>query len=298
MSELQLIKDYLDDEQRRNSLFKLAVRVFGIQFGTWYQLGASNKRYIPFSYFDEDKAVANVSVNLLDLIIDGEVKKAIQIGTVMTHPEYRNRGLSTELMNLVIEQYEATCDVMYLFANQSVLNFYPKFGFEAVSEHLFSIEWASSQRPVAGEGIRPLDGNKKEDFQFIARFAVERLPVSQRFGTANDQGILMFYCLNVFNRDIYYLEQEEVIVIYQQYETEPSRLDIYDIISQKEIGIERVLARIAGDGIKKIVFHYTPDYNGIQLESSSFKGDDVLFVKTKGSVSFSAPMKHPITAQA
>ncbi|WP_282937379.1 GNAT family N-acetyltransferase [Paenibacillus sp. RC67] len=298
MKELQWVKDYLDDEPRRNHLFALAGQIFGLRFETWYQLGASNKSYIPFSYFDEDKAVANVSVNLLDMIIDGKVKKAIQIGTVMTHPKYRNRGLATSLMNQVLEQYEGKYDVMYLFANRSVLNFYPKFGFEPVNEQLFSLEWSFGQQSLKGEGIRSLEGNNKEDIQFIARFAADRKPVSQRFGTANDQGILMYYCLNVFSSNIYYLEQEEVIVIYKQDETMLSRLDIFDIISRKEFNIETVLSRIAGPDIKQIVFHYTPDYKGIQLQPSIFKGSDVLFVKTNGAFSLPTQIKHPITAQA
>lgn len=40
-------------------------------------------------------------------------------------------------MNKVLEEYENKYDYMYLFANESVLDFYHKFGFKPVEEHLF-----------------------------------------------------------------------------------------------------------------------------------------------------------------
>ncbi|MFS0871054.1 GNAT family N-acetyltransferase [Paenibacillus xylanilyticus] len=61
------------------------------------------ERYIPFSFVDGDQVIANASVNIHELIIHGEKKKAIQIGTVMTHPDYRGKGFSTRLMNKILE---------------------------------------------------------------------------------------------------------------------------------------------------------------------------------------------------
>lgn len=109
MNELQWVQNDMDDEPRRHRLFMLDDQIFGLKFETWYRY-TSGKGYISFTCFDNDQAIANVSVNLLDLIINGEAKKAIQLGTVMTHPDYRNRGLSNDLMNRVLEEYEGKCD--------------------------------------------------------------------------------------------------------------------------------------------------------------------------------------------
>lgn len=137
MQELIFMKNYKNNEVLRKSFFELAVNTFEINFEDWYQQGYWGERYIPYSYVDGDQVIANVSVNILELIIHGEKKKAIQIGTVMTHPDYRGKGLSTRLMNKVLAEYENKYDYMYLFANESVLDFYPKFGFKPVEEHLF-----------------------------------------------------------------------------------------------------------------------------------------------------------------
>ena len=74
MNELNYMKDYKNDENLRKSFNELATMVFGINFEDWYQKGFWNNRYIPFSYIDGDKVVANVSVNVLNLVINGEKK--------------------------------------------------------------------------------------------------------------------------------------------------------------------------------------------------------------------------------
>ncbi len=291
MQELIFMKDYQNNEALRKSFFELATNTFGLSFENWYQKGYWSERYIPFSFVESDQVIANVSVNLLDLIINGEKKKAIQIGTVMTHPEYRRRGLSASLMNKVLEEYENKYAFMYLFANDKVLDFYPKFGFKAVEEHLYSMDFTPSQ--FEHTGIRKLNVSQADDLRLIHKFASERLPVSQRFGTDHTQGILMYYCLNVFNNDIYYLENENAIAIYKK---ENKHMDIFDIINIKEVKIQDILTKIAGSDTETITFHFTPDYSGIDIKSVISHGG--LFVRTNGENFYPVHVKHPITSIA
>jgi predicted GNAT family N-acyltransferase len=65
----------------------------------------------------------------MQLAGDHGLRTLTQIGTVMTDPEYRGKGLAAELMNRVIGQYENESEAFYLFANDTVLDFYPRFGF-------------------------------------------------------------------------------------------------------------------------------------------------------------------------
>ncbi|WP_077215253.1 GNAT family N-acetyltransferase [Bacillus dakarensis] len=292
MNQLMFIKDYKHNDGFRNSFNELALKVFGIEFEDWYQKGFWNNRYIPFSYIEGSKVVANVSVNELDLVMDGVKYRAIQIGTVMTHPDYRNQGLAAKLMNKVLEEYREY-EFMYLFANRSVLDFYPKFGFISVDEYQFTMDASSA---AAGfPSIRKLDGTSLEDLNFIYQFATERIPVSQRFGTVSAQGILMFHCMGPFCDDVYYLEDEEAVVIFKR---EEERLDLFDIISKKEVAIKRILTKIIDCQTKKVVFHFTPDYEEIQIKSHLLNGDEVLFVRANGDLSFPMHSKHPVTSQA
>lgn len=293
MEKLQFIKNYKEHEQYRKSFFHLANSVFGLDFESWYEKGFWEASYIPFSYVDENEVIANVSINILDMIIEGKQYKALQIGTVMTHPDYRNKGLSKDLMNKVLAEYKNMYDFMYLFANDSVLDFYPKFGFERVAEYQYSTNFSYNLKHR--KELRKLDITNKDDLYFIYHLANERIPVSQRFATVNAPGIFMYYCLNVFSEDIYYHDSEEAMVIFQKAE---NQIEIFDIISRKPVDIHNILMDISRIGTNKIVFHYTPDYEGLTYESNPVKNGGTLFVKTSGNNEFPKQVKHPITSEA
>ncbi|MFD1887916.1 GNAT family N-acetyltransferase [Paenibacillus wenxiniae] len=291
MQNLKFTTKYKNNDKLRTSFFKLAADTFDINFERWYRQGGWGEQYIPFSFVDGDQVVANASVNTLELIIHGQRTKAIQIGTVMTDPNYRGKGLSTHLMNQILQEYEHTVDLMYLFANESVLDFYPKFGFKNVEECLFSTKYTSiSSKSTI---IRKLDINLAADLHLLNNFASNRLPVSQRFATDHTASVLMFYCLNVFNENIYYLEDQNVIVIYQQ---KDDHIELFDIISTNEINIKDISDQITDEYTKQITFHFTPDGQGLELNSTMT--NEGLFVKTVGDTLYPAHVKHPITSIA
>jgi GNAT superfamily N-acetyltransferase len=293
MYEWQFTKNIKNMDGLRESFNQLSTKTFGINFEDWYENGYWTEKYEPFTFMDGDKIIANASVNKLNIIVNGEIKKAVQIGTVMTHPEYRNKGLSARLMNKVLEEYEKTVDIIYLFANRSVLEFYPKFGFIPIDECQFFTDFTY----VKGhsDGVRQLDGTNQKDLQFIYKFALERLPVSTKFGITNTQELLMFYCMYVFTQNIVYLEHENVIIIYKH---EEEQLHIFDVISKAKIRMEDILRKIGRPETGKVVFHFTPNDQEMDMKSTIFNGSEVLFVKTKGDFSVPDSFKHPLTSQA
>lgn len=292
LEKLLFVKDYKDNEYLRNSFNQLASNTFGIEFESWYQHGYWTEKYQPYSYIDKGNIVANVSVNLLNLMINNKIKKAVQIGTVMTHPDYRNRGLSRRLMEIVLQDYK-NVDLIYLFANQTVLDFYPKFGFQAWEEVQYSINYSCN--PSDQVGIKKLDGRKPEDLAFIYSLAANRNSISRIFGTTSSEELLMFYCLMVFNQDLYYLEDEKVLVIFQN---DGDILHLYDVVCTKKVKLQDILSKIATTDTKKVVFHYHPDEKEVTLDKNPFQSSNVLFIKNLTNASLPNEFKHPITSQA
>lgn len=66
--------------------------------------------------------------------LEGIEKHYIQIGTVMTDEFYRGLVLSRKLIERIINEHKDNVDGIYLFSNDSVINFYPKFGFSKSTE--------------------------------------------------------------------------------------------------------------------------------------------------------------------
>jgi GNAT superfamily N-acetyltransferase len=129
------VTDYKENDELRKSFNVLTQKTYKFDFEFWYHYGYWGDKYIPYSLLKDNKVVANAFVNIIDFTILGEDKRYIQIGTVMTGQEYRGKGLSRFLMERILKDWESRCDLIYLFANESVLDFYPKFGFIPMGEY-------------------------------------------------------------------------------------------------------------------------------------------------------------------
>ncbi|MFD1736491.1 GNAT family N-acetyltransferase [Bacillus salitolerans] len=293
MEEIKFVKEIKNNEKYRSGFNELASQIFGIDFEPWYQYGYWTDRYEPYCYTISNRIVANVSVNKLDLIINGERKRAIQLGTVMTHPDYRNQGLSASLMKKIADEYESHYDMFYLFANSTVLDYYPKFGFRAVDEYKWTMNYSRKQTP--SRSLQRLNGRNKDDLDFIYQFATERIPCSNKFGTDHTENLLMFYCMYVFPEHIHYIEEDDTIVIYQGAGDE---IHIYDVICKKETDMLKVIDRITMMETQKVILHFTPYHcDQESFTREKFYGSEVLFVKTN-AVTLPLYFKHPITSQA
>ncbi len=95
---------YQKDEKSRKAFNQLAVKTFDLSFEDWYQASYWNERYRPYTLFEEGKAIANASINLMDFKINDAIQRFIQIGTVMTDVAYRNQGLSRFLMETILKK--------------------------------------------------------------------------------------------------------------------------------------------------------------------------------------------------
>ncbi|MGL5348183.1 MAG: GNAT family N-acetyltransferase, partial [Peptostreptococcaceae bacterium] len=100
------VSRYRNNEELRQSFNELAKKTFGIDFEQWYKDGYWSDRYMPYSLLDKEKVVANVSISIVDILIDGNKKKYMQIGTVMVDEDYRGIGLSKVLMEKVLSEWE------------------------------------------------------------------------------------------------------------------------------------------------------------------------------------------------
>lgn len=270
----------MNEDKYRISFNKLAMNTFGLDFEDWYKKDLFYHRYSCFSYINEDEVIANVSTNKMELVVEGEKKRALQIGTVMTHPGHRNKGLAASLMKHIIERYEDEYDIIYLFANNSVLDFYPRFGFNKVVEGAYELDVEQLQKK---EGItKKLKTDNEEDYKTILRLGTNRQPISEGLGVYNDTWPLLVYCFYEYKEDLFYLADEDVIVITRR---EAGRLHIYDVLSSKPIDLDSIVETIVMPQDRITEFHFVPELRKYKV-SKAFKErqEDTLFVRSNNTL--------------
>lgn len=292
MTNYQLIFDYRSNVKYRDSFNALSKLVFGLDFSIWFEAGCWNEDYICYSYIDCGQVIANVSVNKMSIILKGRNVQAVQLGTVMTHPDYRNLGLAAKLMEIVIAKYEKECDFIYLFANDSVLQFYPKFGFEAAEESKFTLK-RSDLEPTGAYPIQKLDVEK--DFALLKNFAENRVPVSTILGVKNNPHLLCFHFLLAFPKTLYYVEQMETIVIFEETD---GQLHVYDVLSKNTVDLDSVLRSIVSTETVCIHLHFTPEFQNVETYTKEINtASDRLFIRP-ASCDFPRYFTFPMTSHS
>ncbi len=298
---MEYIKNYKSDDALRLSFDALAKQTFGISFETWYQSGCWTDAYVPYSVILDGKVVANASANQMHLVIEGQKVKAIQIGTVMTDPQFRRRGLAQKLIEQIITDHENDVTFFYLAADEDAKSLYQRCGFSEIEEVKYT--W---QNPVATSlELYPMSMTLSALIELKKASALK----GSKLEAVSDEHILAFYYFHGFDEKIYRLKDGTVILadIIQDGEG----LHLYEVFSQKtdlnqDIGLNlNAILPITGAKIIKFDFDVSGLVIGLEKEIHPQSGWMVRPSKlseTQDAVNilkgFPKPFSYPKLAQA
>lgn len=276
---MEIVTQYKENEAMRNSFFELAKQVHGLDFSGWYQNGYWGDSYSPYSIWMDNAIVANVSVNEMAFRTEQGIKHYIQLGTVMTKPEYRNRGLIRTLMERIEEDYAGKTEDYYLFANDTVLEFYPKFGYKKV------VEWQPVKKVVntSKAVVKKVAMETKEDWDNFAKI-IEGSILNSEAQMVNNIGLYMFYLSQFMKNDVYSIEAEHAYVVA---ELENGILNLIDVFAKKQVDLAKIIEAF-GTEVTEVKLHFIPlDMNGFTLIPIQ-EEDLTTFVKGDGFAGFEA----------
>ena len=268
---MKITKQYRNNEKLRSSFNRLAEQTFGLNFENWYQNGYWGDNYDPYSIVVDGEVVANVSVNRTDLMIRGERKRLYQLGTVMTAPEYRNRGYIRAIMEEV-EKDTADADGVYLFANDSVREFYPKFGFEMGREMV----WTREVSQGGESAMAQIRMDKAEHWKLLEK-AMEKSSFRDGCHMVGNSGLIFFYVSQFMQDCVYYCEKLDAWVIA---ELEEGNLTVHNVFCGEGISLEQIIGAFGAE-VKHVTLGFTP------LEAEGFtckelkEEDSTFFAKGK-----------------
>lgn len=263
-------KNYRNNEALRASFNRLAEKTFGLNFENWYKNGFWKDNYIPYSVVIDGEVVSNVSVNACNINYKGKLVKLIQLGTIMTDDDYRGKGYARALMEEVMKDYDGKVDGIYLFANDSVLEFYPKFGFREAKEYQFTKDVTISGECTA----RNVPLRDKIDFDRTVEILDTKKQNAQLYMVDNP-GLYMFYLSQFMTENLFYIEECNSYAIA---EVEDDTLILHTIIGA---GAVDEVIRAFGSQVKKVVLCFTPkDTSGFE-KSELLEEDTTFFVQGK-----------------
>lgn len=263
---MELIYDYMKNDDLRHKLNALTQKTFGFDFESWVMNGYFEGDYIPYSFVDDEKVVSNVSANRMCFMQNGSRKEFIQIGTVMTDEAYRNRGLAGKLMEYVLEQYEGRQDGIYLFGDLGALGFYRKAGFAEGLQYQYRLKEDLLQ-PREGKEPPFLPVNQSYKHRYME--AVRQSAVNSALEQLNKFGLQMFYTADLSN--VYYAADLDCFAVM---ETEGDTMVLQSIICTKRLPMREILARMKGE-YRHLLLGFTPwEEDACLFEGEAFDGGE------------------------
>jgi len=224
--------------------------VYSISFDSWHRNGGWGADYESHSIIEDGKMLANLSITKIDLLLGGKTVRAHQIGAVATRECARGRGLSRRLMEHIFALYP---DVpAFLFANQTVLEFYPRFGFRQVQMSRTEIELSINNPPTMAVRLTPDEAIAALDRRRVFSGVID---------CTNTRSIQMFHLLGEFSDCAYRLPNCGAVVVAQQ---EGARLFIADIIAESPINFTEIAKELPFSGVTNVAFWFTPDAFGVE----------------------------------
>ena len=263
----KLVTNVRDNERLRQSFNELTQKIYYFNFVNWYEKGFWGDKYIPHVLLDGDKVVSNISVNLMRFVVNGQVKNYIQLGTVMTDPAYRNQGLSRYIMEYILDEYREKADGIYLFGNDSVLEFYPKFGFCPIHEYEYSLNLnkdslSTTEKNLIKYQMEKLNLSDKSMEDKLYRDILE-YETSNRKHNPNENlamydniGLYQFWLASDYRDNVYYLPEEGAYILAF---IESGILQVDQIISKQQIELPR-LAVSFNEIPSKVKLGFTPAF--------------------------------------
>ena len=241
-------------------------------FRRWCEWGQWSDDYRAFCLVEDGRVVANASVSRMRLVVDGDEIEGFQLGAGGCLPDYRGLGLARRAMQAALH---ACGDApALLFANPTVVDFYPRFGFAAAPQ------WRFQADVELHPGVEPapvLDLADPANRAEFLRLAAVSAPSSEVFAARDYGRIATWYAANGYaaplrrlDRDTWVFAQVEngVLTIEDVFAVDPARFDL-----------AAALPRLIDAPVHGLQFGFGPPRGWAQAGARAIEDDAHLFVR-------------------
>lgn len=284
------------DRAWHDRFFSFVASIFeaGRTFSAWGARRGWIDGYDVFAVVVDDQIVSTVGRQSMRYVINGKERNGYQIGAVATHPDHRHRGLARLLMNKILSELDAPDQPVILFANSSVLDFYPRFGFRRLAQSRFvghvDVRPAGTLAPV-------LDLARPTDRAWLADHCAKAGAIGQRFA-ARDYYPTMLFHLTRQPRMTFRLDSLGAVVIVQQ---DGDRLLIEDLLATRPFSLREALPQVCAQPVTTLEFGFHPeawwpDAESQALDQALDQGASPLFARG-AATEVEAPIRFPDLAQ-
>jgi predicted N-acetyltransferase YhbS len=281
------------DHAWHDRFFSFEASIFtggGRTFFAWGARGGWVDGYDVFAALVDDQIVSTVGRASMRYVINGRVRNGYQLGAVATHADHRNRGLARLLTNKVLGELDAPDQPVILFANPSVLDFYPRLGFRRLAQSSFIGH--IDVRP-AGALAPSLDVAMPTDRAWLAAHCTSASAIGKRFAARDYYPALLFH-LTREPRMVFRLDLFGAVVIVRQ---DGDRLLIEDLLATRPFRLKDALPHVCAQPVRTLEFGFHPEDWWPDAESQPLDDDGSALFARGAAAEVEGPIRFPDLAQ-
>lgn len=249
---MELVSNFFDKPEYAEPFYSLQKDVFSRIDLKWAHKRGYLRDTTPFGLFDGGRALSIATATRSDISIKGKVLNAVQLGTVATDTNHLMRGYSARVMRAILKQFPDR--TIFLFANDDVVDFYPRFGFQPMKESVYT-----RVLPRGGKHrFIKLDLAQTGNLALVRRLLEKRCILSNHFCITDYARLAEWYC-RVFYADLLWVDEcRETLLVAKENE---GQLSIYDLVSGDPD--PDFFDSLAWPTCEKAVCYFVPDrFNG------------------------------------
>lgn len=211
---MALVRITCEDHEWHAPFFQLMEEVFGLSgFRDWGALCGWSGDYVVHGWEENGRLVASLGETRMVLTgSDGRAFDALQFGAVATAKEARGRGLARYLIENVLNVADRSNLAVLLFANPSVIDFYPKFGFRRVPCQRLWIDQPHGSRSQALPG-KILDPQSLNDRKMVEILIAKSNAAGGLLLAKRSMGTILWHWLNSNLTAVYLQEFDSIAFI-------------------------------------------------------------------------------------
>lgn len=224
------------------------------------------------------------------LVIDGTDRVGYQLGAVATWEPYRGRGLARQLMEQVINDLDEVDQPIILFANNSVLDFYPRFGFRRIPQRRSLAKVAL--QPVGVQAPR-CDLSNASDQARLAALCAKARPIGGRL-TARDYYWLALWNLSCGPAAVSWVPEFEAAVASS---FENGKLVIHDVLAPQPFDLSLVVPTLTTQPVTEVEFLVDPEDFWPTTNHRVFDDSESALFARGAAKPINGPVQFPALAQ-
>ncbi|MCM2472766.1 GNAT family N-acetyltransferase [Rhizobium sp. CG5] len=249
MNNLLFRSDYAHSTYGLKELGKLILDVFEIDISSLDRLG-HDPTVVAFGWWHDECLVANVSLYERRLWLSGQQVVAFGVQSVATRPEWRRKGLFSDLMRRALDYADKRSSLIILATGTPDL--YRPFGFRQIKEMWFS---SKLMRHNSVNRFRELSLETEGDIALLKRIFSDRAPTSLLASACDHPALFMLKAKLTPEIRLLYLPQLDAVVAVKQGH---SSLAILDIVASTIPSLDDIVSALDFDE-QQVEVYLTPD---------------------------------------